>query len=55
MKNKNIIYALLGIGAIAGFYFWKKKKMPKDLRSQKEKDCANKGGTWDNVEKFCGM
>ena len=55
MKNKKILYGLLAVGAIVGLYFWKKKKMPKDLRSQKEKDCANKGGTWDNVEKFCGM
>jgi hypothetical protein len=28
MKNKKILYGLLGIGAIAGFYFWNKNKMP---------------------------
>jgi hypothetical protein len=26
MKNKKLLYALLGIGAIAGFYFWNKNK-----------------------------
>jgi hypothetical protein len=55
MKNKKLLYGLLGIGAIAGFYFYNKNKMPKDLRSQKEKDCANQGRSWDSVEKFCGM
>jgi hypothetical protein len=25
MKNKNILYGLLGVGAIAGLYFWNKK------------------------------
>jgi hypothetical protein len=33
MKNKKILYGLLGIGAIAGFYFYfynkNKNKMPK--------------------------
>ena len=29
MKNKKLLYGLLGIGAIAGFYFYKKNKMPK--------------------------
>ena len=26
MKNKKLLYGILGIGAIAGFYFWNKKK-----------------------------
>ena len=26
MKNKKLLYGLLGIGAIAGFYFWNKNK-----------------------------
>jgi hypothetical protein len=26
MKNKNILYGLLGVGAIAGLYFWNKNK-----------------------------
>jgi hypothetical protein len=55
MKNKNILYGLLGVGAIAGLYFWSKNRKPKDLRSQKEKDCVAQGRTWDSVEKFCGM
>jgi hypothetical protein len=25
MKNKKLLYGLLGVGAIAGFYFWNKK------------------------------
>jgi hypothetical protein len=32
MKNK-ILYGLLGVGAIAGFYFWNKSK---DLKLQKK-------------------
>ena len=27
MKNKKLLYGLLGIGAIAGFYFYNKNKM----------------------------
>lgn len=26
MKNKNILYGLLGVGALAGLYFWNKNK-----------------------------
>jgi hypothetical protein len=26
MKNKNILYGILGVGAIAGLYFWNKNK-----------------------------
>lgn len=37
MKNKKILYGLLGVGAIAGLYFWNKNKKPKDLRSQEQK------------------
>lgn len=29
MKNKKLLYGILGIGAIAGFYFWNKKKKTK--------------------------
>lgn len=35
MKNKKLLYGLLGIGAIAGFYFWKKNKT--SVPSQKRK------------------
>lgn len=35
MKNKKLLYGLLGIGAIAGFYFYNKNKMPKDLGKRK--------------------
>jgi len=55
MKNKKLLYGLLGVGAIAGLYFWNKNKKPKDLRSKEEKDCEAKGRSWDSVEKFCGM
>jgi hypothetical protein len=37
MKNKKILYGLLGIGAIAGFYFWNKNKMPNKLNCPKGK------------------
>lgn len=54
MKNKKLLYGILGIGAIAGFYFWNKNKKPKDLRSQKEKDCVNrKNHSWDSISKTC--
>ena len=42
MKNKKILYGLLSIGAIAGFYFWNKNKNPNDIRSKEAKDCANR-------------
>lgn len=29
MKNKKLLYGILGIGAIAGFYFWNKNKKSK--------------------------
>jgi hypothetical protein len=38
MKNKKLIYGLLGIGAIAGFYFWKKNKMPKTYSKKCQDD-----------------
>jgi hypothetical protein len=53
MKNKKLLYGILGIGAIAGFYFWNKNKMPKDLRSEKQKNCEKNGGSWNDVEKIC--
>ena len=53
--NKKILYGLLGVGALAGLYFWNKNKKPKDLRSQEEKDCVAKVRSCDSVEKFCGM
>ena len=37
MKNKKLLYGLLGIGAIAGFYFWNKNKMPNKLNCPKGK------------------
>ena len=38
MKNKKLLYGLLGIGAIAGFYFWKKNKMPKTYSKKCQDD-----------------
>jgi hypothetical protein len=44
MKNKKLLYGLLGIGAIAGFYFYfynkNKNKMPK-IYSKKCQDDLN--------------
>ena len=40
MKNKKLLYGLLGIGAIAGFYFWNKNKMPK--KSKEQINCENR-------------
>lgn len=37
MKNKKILYGLLGLGAIAGFYFYNKNKMPKKINCPKGK------------------
>jgi hypothetical protein len=42
MKNKKLLYVLLGVGAIAGFYFWNKNK---DLRLQKKLGLNCKNGT----------
>jgi hypothetical protein len=53
--NKTTKNILIGVGVLAGLYFWNKNKKPKDLRSQEEKDCVAKGRSWDSVEKFCGM
>lgn len=40
MKNKKLLYGLLGIGAIAGFYFWNKNKnkMPKTYSKKCQDD-----------------
>ena len=38
MKNKNILYGLLGAGALAGFYFWNKNQKPKTY----SKECRMK-------------
>lgn len=35
MKNKKLLYGLLGVGAIAGLYFWSKNEKSKEKR-QKE-------------------
>jgi hypothetical protein len=53
MKNKNVIYGLLLVGAIVVLYFYNFKNKPKDTRSQKEKDCDKIGGSYDRVENFC--
>ena len=37
MKNKKILYGLLGIGAIAGFYFFNKNKKSKTYPSECER------------------
>lgn len=37
MKNKNILYALLGVGALVGLYFWiESKKNVKKAEEQRE-------------------
>jgi hypothetical protein len=33
MKNKKLIYGLLGVGAVLGFYFWNKNKTMKTSKS----------------------
>jgi hypothetical protein len=33
MKNKKILYGLLGVGAIAGLYFWNKNKKVNNTNS----------------------
>lgn len=39
MKNKNILYGLLAVGALAGFYFWNKKTIKsRNLNSESLKD-----------------
>jgi hypothetical protein len=38
MKNKKLLYGLLGIGAIAGFYFYNKNKMPKTYSKKCQDD-----------------
>jgi hypothetical protein len=39
MKNKNILYGLLGVGALAGFYFWNKKTIKsRNLNSESLKN-----------------
>jgi len=49
MKNKKLLYGLLGIGAIAGFYFWNKNKKSKD-----QINCENtKYMRWENNTKKC--
>jgi hypothetical protein len=34
--NKKLLYGLLGVGAIAGIYFWNKNKKPKSYPSECE-------------------
>ena len=53
MKNKKVIYGLLVVGAIVGYYYYNVKNKPKDLRSQRQKDCDKIGGSYDTVENFC--
>jgi hypothetical protein len=38
MKNKKLLFGLLGIGAIAGFYFYNKNKMPKTYSKKCQDD-----------------
>lgn len=60
--NKKLLYGLLGVGAIAGFYFWNKNKkstteslavsMPK--KSKEQIACENrKNHSWDGNGKTC--
>ena len=38
------------VGAIVGYYYYNVKNKPKDLRSQKQKDCEKIGGSYDITE-----
>jgi hypothetical protein len=51
MKNKKILYGLLGIGAIAGFYFWNKNKMPK--KSKEQINCEKENKLYNANTKIC--
>lgn len=44
--TKKILYGLLGVGALAGLYFWNKNK---DLRLQKKYGLNCKNGTKKEV------
>lgn len=57
MKNKKLLYGLLGVGAIAGLYFWNKNKksdtnMPK--KSKEQIDCESRTNhSWHASGKTC--
>ena len=57
MTNKKVVYGLLVVGAIVGYYYYNINKTGegklKDTRSQKHKDCDKTGGSYDTVENFC--
>jgi hypothetical protein len=53
MKNK-ILYGLLGVGAIAGFYFFNKNKNKMPKKSKEQIDCENKTNySWHASGKTC--
>ena len=51
MKNKKLLYGLLGIGAIAGFYFYNKNKMPKI--SKEQINCVKENKSYNPNTKIC--
>jgi hypothetical protein len=52
--NKKILYGLLGIGAIAGFYFFNKNKNKMPKKSKEQIDCENKTNySWHASGKTC--
>jgi hypothetical protein len=50
MKNKNILYGLLGVGAIAGLYFWNKNKKVNNTISNEVAVDDSKKTTFSNEE-----
>ena len=55
MKNKKVVYGLLIVGAIVGYYYYNIQKTGegklKDTRSKEEIDCQKRGGRFSNG--FC--
>lgn len=50
IKNKKILYGLLGAGAVAGFYFWNKNKKSKTY-SKECMDSLNRRLMQEDVKK----
>ena len=52
--NKKLLYGLLGVGAIAGLYFWNKNKNKMPKKSKEQIACENrKNYSWDGNGKTC--